>query len=221
MSFDARKVSSLHRPARPARPARLALCALGGLLLAACSKEPGPTPAPTGAAGTTAPAAAGTGAGAANPGGLKVGDKAPDFDLMASDGQQHKLSDHIGKEAVVVAWFPKAFTGGCTAQCKSLHENGETLKKFQVAVYAASVDPPEKNYEFAKSLELDYPILSDPKLDVARAYGVLNASNMASRWTFYIGKDGKILFIDKQVETAKAGVDVAAKLKELGVPERS
>jgi thioredoxin-dependent peroxiredoxin len=217
MSLDARKLSSLHRLAR------LALCALGGLLLTACSKEPGPTPAPTGAVGTAAPKAAGAGSGAgaaANPAGLEVGDTAPNFDLMASDGKQHKLSDHVGKEAVVVAWFPKAFTGGCTAQCKSLHDNGETLKKFQVAVYAASVDPPEKNYEFAKSLELDYPILSDPKLEVAKAYGVLNANNMASRWTFYIGKDGKILFIDRQVETAKAGVDVAAKLKELGVPER-
>jgi thioredoxin-dependent peroxiredoxin len=215
MSLDARKVSSVRR---------LACCALATVLLTACSKEPGPTPAPTGAAGTGGPtaAAAGTGAGAAaSPAGLRVGDAAPDFDLTGSDGKQHKLSDHKGKEAVVIAWFPKAFTGGCTAQCKSLQENGETLKKFQVAVYAASVDPPEKNYEFAKSLEIDYPILSDPKLEVAKAYGVLNASNMASRWTFYIGKDGKVLFIDKQVETAKAGIDVAEKLKELGVPERS
>jgi peroxiredoxin Q/BCP len=210
MSLDARKVSLLRR---------LAFCALGSALLTACSKEPGPTPAPTGAAGTGAPTAAG--AGAASPAGLRVGDMAPDYDLTGSDGKQHKLSDHRGKEAVVIAWFPKAFTGGCTAQCKSLHENGETLKKFQVAVYAASVDPPEKNYEFARSLELDYPILSDPTVEVARAYGVLNANNMASRWTFYIGKDGKVLFIDKQVETAKAGIDMAAKLKELGVPERS
>lgn len=208
---------------------RLALGA-GLLLASSCSKDapsaagagtpPGdPAPTKTAAPGGTATAAAGTQGASGN--GLAVGDMAPDFDLMASDGKQHKLSDHRGKEAVVIAWFPKAFTGGCTAQCKSLHENGETLKKFQVAVYAASTDPPEKNYEFAKSLEVEYPILSDPKLDTARAFGVLNANNMAQRWTFYIGKDGKVLFIDKQIETAKAGIDMAAKLKELGVAEKS
>jgi len=212
--------------ARSAFVPRLALALGAGLLLvSACSKDPsvgGGEPAKSSTpTGGTATAAAGASAAPSANNGLAVGDMAPDFTLAASDGKDHKLSDHRGKEAVVIAWFPKAFTGGCTAQCKSLHDNGETLKKFQVAVYAASVDPPEKNYEFAKSLELDYPILSDPKLDTARAYGVLNSNNMASRWTYYIGKDGKILFIDKQIETSKAGVDVATKLKELGVPEKS
>jgi len=77
------------------------------------------------------------------------------------------------------------------------------------------------NKKFAESLGLDYPILSDETKAVAKAYRVLAANgNFAQRWTFYIGKDGKILFIDTKVNAGKHGADVAAKLKELGVPEK-
>jgi peroxiredoxin Q/BCP len=66
---------------------------------------------------------------------------------------------------------------------------------------------------------LDFPILSDPSKDVARAYGVLSASGYASRWTFYIGADGRILDIDRRVSVGSHGRDVASKLSELKVPE--
>ena len=59
---------------------------------------------------------------------LKVGDQAPDFSLQASDGKIYKLSDFKGKQAVVLAWFPKAFTQGCTIECKSLAEHGDMIK---------------------------------------------------------------------------------------------
>ena len=152
---------------------------------------------------------------------LKVGDLAPDFSLPGSDGEKYRLSDYHGKQAVVLAWFPRAFTPGCTTECKLMARHGAKLKKFDVAYFTASVDKPEKNKEFAKSVGADYPILSDPGGEVARAYGVTGfIQKWASRWTFYIGKDGKILFIDKAVKTATHAADVAAKLKELGVPER-
>jgi peroxiredoxin Q/BCP len=90
-----------------------------------------------------------------------------------------------------------------------------------VAYFAASVDPPETNKDFAQSLGADYPILSDPTRQVARAYGVVDADqSFASRWTFYIGLDGRILFIDKRVSPAVHGKVVAAKLADLGVPRR-
>jgi peroxiredoxin Q/BCP len=75
------------------------------------------------------------------------------------------------------------------------------------------------NKKFAESLGLDYPILSDAGKQVAKAYGVLSSgrSNPA-RWTFYIGKNGKVLYVDTGVKTGTHGDDVAAKLKELGVP---
>ncbi len=90
-----------------------------------------------------------------------------------------------------------------------------------MAYFTASVDPPDVNKKFAESLDVDYPILSDPGKSVATAYGVVTADRAyASRWTFYIGKDGTILFIDKKVNAADAGKDVAAKLAELGIPKR-
>ncbi len=152
---------------------------------------------------------------------LKPGQPAPDFKLKGSDGKTYHLADFKGKRAVVVAWFPKAFTPGCTQECKSFAKDGDALKAFDVAYFTASVDPPDKNKEFAKSLKVDYPILSDLDGKVARAYGVTDAvKKWASRWTFYIGVDGKILYIDKDVKTATHATDVAAKLKELGVAKR-
>lgn len=155
---------------------------------------------------------------------LKVGDAAPNFKLEGTDGKMHELSEYQGKQAVVLAWFPKAFTGGCTAECKSIKENGAALKKYDVAYFTASVDPLEGargNRAFAKSLDVDYPILSDPTMATARAYGVLSEQRMfAQRWTFYIGKDGRILAIDKSVKPVTSAHDILAKLKELGVPGR-
>lgn len=91
-----------------------------------------------------------------------------------------------------------------------------------MAYFTASVDKPETNKEFAESLGVTYPILSDPAKDVAKAYGVVGALlPWASRWTFYIGLDGKILFIDKNVSPSTAGEDVAARLKELRVARRT
>ena len=81
--------------------------------------------------------------------------------------------------------------------------------------FAASVDPADVNRTFAVSLGLTYPILSDATKEVARAYGVLAPSGYASRWTFYIGADGRILDIDKKVSAASHGRDVVAKLTDL------
>jgi len=152
---------------------------------------------------------------------LKAGDAAPDFKLPGSDGKTNSLPHYRGKQAVVLAWFPKAFTPGCTNECKAFAAGGPSLRKFDVAYFTASVDPPEKNKKFAESVGADYPILSDAEGKVARAYGVTGAvQKIASRWTFYIGPDGKILYIDKNVNTKTHAEDVAKKLKELGVAEK-
>jgi peroxiredoxin Q/BCP len=83
------------------------------------------------------------------------------------------------------------------------------------------VDTPETNQAFARSLGLDYPLLSDPGKRVARAYGVVDEDQpFAARWTFYIGADGRIRYIDKQVSPATHGRTVAAKLAELGIARR-
>jgi peroxiredoxin Q/BCP len=117
----------------------------------------------------------------------------------------------------VIAWFPKAFTGGCTVECRSLGAHRALVDRANVQFFAASVDSVATNAEFASALDLGYPILSDPTRHVARAYGVLGASGFASRWTFYIGLDGRILDIDKHVRTASHGHDVAERLTALGI----
>ena len=90
-----------------------------------------------------------------------------------------------------------------------------------MAYFAISVDPPATNKAFAQSLGVDYPLLSDPNKKVATAYGVVDADQpFASRWTYYIGIDGRIMYIDKQVSPSNHGKAIAAKLAELGVPRR-
>lgn len=166
---------------------------------------------------------------------LKVGDTAPEFSLPGTDGKTHKLSDYRGK-AVVLAWYPAAFTGGCTIECKSFRDAGAAIQAFDVAYFMASVDTPERNLEFAKMEQANFPMLSDPEKRVAAAYGVLGPAGTApraARWTFYIGPDGKILFIDKTVNAqiqelsnnscttnCGPGPKLAAKLAELNVKKK-
>jgi len=152
---------------------------------------------------------------------LKVGDEAPNFELKGSDGKTYRLSDFKGKKPVVIAWFPKAFTGGCTKECKALKEQGDEIRKYDVAYFTASVDDAEQNKKFAESLNVDYPILSDPTKETAKAYGVLNERGMANRWTFYIDKNGKIAHIDQKVNTETHGKDIAAQLHTLGVTAKA
>src|SRR5580765_4458814 len=123
---------------------------------------------------------------------LRPGDPAPDFTLAASDGREYRLSEFLGRQSVVIAWFPKAFTGGCTVECRSLKEHADVLRPLNVGYFAACVDSVDAVARFAEWLGLDYPILSDGSKDVARAYGVLSPSGYASRWTFYVDRAGRI-----------------------------
>jgi peroxiredoxin Q/BCP len=148
---------------------------------------------------------------------LNVGDAAPDFSLQGSDGKTYTLSEFRGKQAVVIAWFPKAYTSGCTIECKSLAENGHLIKKYEVTYFMASVDPLDDNVGFAEESEADFPLLSDPSKEVAKSYNVLGMMGMAKRHTVYIGKDGTILKIDTTVKPATSAQDMATTLGELGV----
>lgn len=87
-----------------------------------------------------------------------------------------------------------------------------------MVLLAASTDDPETNRRFAASLSLAYAVLSDPDKSVARAYGVVGALvPWASRWTFYVGVDGRILYIDRDVNVRTAGADIVARLAALGI----
>lgn len=148
---------------------------------------------------------------------LEVGELAPDFELPGSDGQTYRLSDYRDRQAVVLAWFPRAYTSGCTIECKSLAENGHLIREYDVSYFMASVDPLSKNTGFAAETGADFPLLSDEDKSVARAYGVLHPLGYARRHTIYIGKDGRVLRIDTEVQPATSAEDMAATLGELGV----
>jgi len=83
-----------------------------------------------------------------------------------------------------------------------------------------SVDSLEDNTAFAKKENANFPILADPTKETANQYGVIGRFDVANRWTYYIGPDGRILDIDKEVTPATAGADVVARLGALQVPRR-
>jgi peroxiredoxin Q/BCP len=151
---------------------------------------------------------------------VKAGDMAPDFSLPGTDGKTHKLSDYRGK-TVVVAWYPAAFTGGCTAECRSIRDASDTIAKYDVAYFMASVDTPEKNKAFAEQEQANFPMLSDPTRATAMAYGVVSSpTGVAKRWTFFIGPDGRIVHVETVGHTADAGTFLATKLAELHVKQK-
>ncbi|HUR36164.1 MAG TPA: peroxiredoxin [Vicinamibacterales bacterium] len=150
---------------------------------------------------------------------LEPGDVAPDFTLPASDGRTYRLADLRGR-VVVIAWFPKAFTAGCTSECRSIGLERSALGAFDAAVFAASGDTVETNREFAASTGIEFPILSDPDKSVARAYGVLGPLGLPRRWTVYVGTDGRILAIDRDVRMGNHGADIIGALARFGVSRR-
>jgi peroxiredoxin Q/BCP len=153
------------------------------------------------------------------PTGLSVGDMAPEFSLPGTDGQTHRLADHKGK-TVVLAWYPKASTRGCTIECKSLTASAAAIGQYNVAYYMASVDTEADNATFATNNDANFPLLSDPEKNVARAYGVLNQGGLANRWTFYIGHEGRIVHIDRSVNPETSGQDLVTQLTALKVARK-
>jgi len=121
---------------------------------------------------------------------------------------------------VVLAWFPKAYTSGCTIECKSLAENGHLIREYDVSYFMVSVDPLEDNKGFAEATQADFPLLSDPDKSVAKSYEVLHTQGYAKRHTFYIGRDGRILKIDSEVKPKTSAQDMATTLGTLGVAKR-
>jgi peroxiredoxin Q/BCP len=120
----------------------------------------------------------------------------------------------------VLAWFPKAFTSGCTAELEDLRDAAAAIAAYDAAVFMVSLDPPAKNAEFAKSVDAKQVLLSDSDGSVAQAFGVSGLGSYAKRWTFYVDASGVVRAIDTEVATDTAGADIARKLGELGFPKR-
>jgi peroxiredoxin Q/BCP len=123
------------------------------------------------------------------------GTKAPAIKLQDQAGKWHTLKQYKGKW-VVLYFYPKDFTGGCTTQACSLRDNIFAFRKENAVILGVSVDDVASHEKFAKEHSLPFDILADPTHEVSKKYGVLTTfgtSELASRQTFLIGPDGKIV----------------------------
>jgi thioredoxin-dependent peroxiredoxin len=123
------------------------------------------------------------------------GTKAPAFKLQDQAGKWHTLKQYKGKW-VVLYFYPKDFTGGCTTQACELRDNIFAFNKANAVILGVSVDDVASHEKFAKEHSLPFDILADPDRKVSGEYGVLftaGTSQLASRQTFLIGPDGKIV----------------------------
>jgi peroxiredoxin len=155
-----------------------------------------------------APAPQAPAAAPAPPPSVKVGDPAPDFDLawfapvgdpkdLKYEQKRIKLSDFKGKQNVVVAFFPAAFSPGCTTEMKQYQTNQGTFTAANTRVLGVSVDSTWSNRAFREQLGVEFPILSDWKRDAARQYGLLDEnSGVARRATFVVDKAGVVRKVD-------------------------
>ena len=123
----------------------------------------------------------------------KVGDKAPAVEGKDQDGKTWKLADQAGKKVVLLYFYPKDDTPGCTKQACGLRDQMTDLQKENVEVVGVSFDNAESHQKFREKHKLNFTLLADTDGKIADAYGVRRgSSNMARRASFLIGKDGTI-----------------------------
>ena len=141
---------------------------------------------------------------------LKVSDKAPDFELQSTGGQSFHLSSSLNGGKLVLYFYPKDFTPGCTAEACAFRDEFSDLRKSEMRVFGVSLDSVESHEKFKKEYHLPFDLLSDSDGNVARLYGVYNSLfKIANRVTFIIDHDGKILSITKNMFLPNVHVDAA------------
>ena len=147
---------------------------------------------------------------------LKVGDTAPDFSLSDERGLPVSLKDYLGKKVVVLYFYPKDFTSGCTAEACSFRDNYELYQSKGAVVIGVSLDSVESHSKFSEKYNLPFAILSDRNKEVAKAYGVLGLGGfLTKRVTFIINKNGKITHIFTKVDVRHHSEEVLKALEEV------
>lgn len=163
--------------------------------------------------------------------GLSVGDKAPEVKATADDGTIWDINKYLGKKYIVIYFYPGAMTGGCTKQACSYRDHREDLVSAGVEVVGISADNVESLKLFKKAENLNFTLLSDEKGYIAKAFGVptgeggtikrtvdgveheLKRDLSIKRWTFVIGKDGKVVYKNDSVNAEKDTEEVLNFLK--------
>lgn len=153
---------------------------------------------------------------------LQVGDTAPEFSLTAGTGEMLKLKQFRGKQNVVLYFYPRDNTPGCTQEACDFRDSSKALTKGETVVLGVSPDSTASHEKFAAKFELPFQLLSDPEHAVAEQYGVWVEKNMygrksmgIQRATFLIDKRGKIAAVWPKVKVAGHVDEVLAAIKEL------
>jgi len=148
--------------------------------------------------------------------GLRVGEMAPDFSLMDDKGRPVTLKEFLGKKVVILFFYPKDMSPGCTAEACSFRDDYKSYEERGAVVIGVSLDSVESHSKFSQKYNLPFAILSDKGKEVARAYGALGIGGLlAKRWTFIINKEGKISHIFTKVDVRKHSEEVLKALEEL------
>lgn len=149
----------------------------------------------------------------------KIGELAPAFRLPSSDGKSVGLRDLAGKH-VVLYFYPKDDTPGCTAEACSFRDRNSEIEAAGAVVLGVSTDSLESHNKFREKHNLNFTLLSDSTADVAKMFGVWKEKNMygrrawgVARTTFLIGPDGRVKKVYKKVDTANHGQEILADLK--------
>jgi peroxiredoxin Q/BCP len=146
----------------------------------------------------------------------KVGDKAPQFVAETYGGKSVSLEDLLGK-VVVLYFYPKDNTPGCTKEACSMRDNMDELSSMGVEVLGVSTDSVRSHESFRDKYSLNFPLLSDKEKKIVKAYGVESGFGSAKRVTFLIDKEGTIRHVWTKVNTANHAREVIDKIKELGL----
>ena len=142
---------------------------------------------------------------------VSVGEPAPDFEAVTHTGERFRLSSLRGR-IVVLYFYPRAMTSGCTREAQRFNELLEEFEKLGAVVVGVSTDPPERNRRFAEKLGLRFTLVSDPEGEVARLYGVLKEGTKrpsAKRVTFVIDAEGVVRERLENIRPAEKHADLA------------
>ena len=150
---------------------------------------------------------------------LKVGDKAPDFSLQSDKNENISLSQFLGKKDVILYFYPKDNTSGCTKEACSFRDNIQEFNNKDAVILGVSPDSVKSHQSFIQKQNLKFTLLSDSEHQVAEAYGAQGEKSMYGRkymgilrTTFIIGKDGVIKHVFEKVKPAEHAVEVLEKL---------
>jgi peroxiredoxin Q/BCP len=154
----------------------------------------------------------------------KIGRVAPAFTLLDQDGKKVSLKEFKGKKNVVLYFYPKAMTPGCTVQACGIRDSKSALANIDTVVLGVSPDPVAKLGRFIEKQDLNFTLLSDEDHAITEKYGAWDLKKFMGRefmgvlrTTFIIGKDGRIKHVMSKVKTKSHHDDVIALITELGL----